>query len=273
MINTTERHFQHKFYHIGWPCLLCNAKPCECKDGKNAIFVTNWRTDNPLHIFFFIFSPHFCHVEEKNKIQGRLETRPPLPGQNKRIRPAATALEVRIHMNIHDTWLAYLDFYCVFVCEDQCLGGSNPTEQGGSLLADGSNQGWLPDTFQVGGCAFLKHLKESHIHTHTKKHKYTQISGVIICNAGFWSPSPGLSLWESHQQGTQVIFKHKNTHRLYSNTKTLRSISLSSLTLGGKAWQRGCCEAYSWNSEACSRHQIEVVFFIALLQFSAPFYC
>ena len=217
-----------------------------------------------------IFSSLFW---EKNKIQGRLETRPPLPGQNKRIRPAATALEVRIHMNIHDTWLAYLDFYCVFVCEDQCLGGSNPTEQGGSLLADGSNQGWLPDTFQVGGCAFLKHLKESHIHTHTKKHKYTQISGVIICNAGFWSPSPGLSLWESHQQGTQVIFKHKNTHRLYSNTKTLRSISLSSLTLGGEAWQRGCCEAYSWNSEACSRHQIEVVFFIALLQFSAQFCC
>ena len=173
MINTTERYFQHKFSHIGWPCLLCNAKPCECKDGKNAIFLTNWRTDNPLHIFFFIFSPHFCHVEKKNKIQGRLETRPPLPGQNKRIRPAATALEVRIHMNIHDTWLAYLDFYCVFVCEDQCLGGSNPTEQGGSLLADGSNQGWLPDTFQVGGCAFLKHLKESHTHIHT--YEETQI--------------------------------------------------------------------------------------------------
>ena len=180
MINTTERHFQHKFYHIGWPCLLCNAKPCECKDGKNAIFVTNWRTDNPLHILFF---STFLPCWEKNKIQGRLETRPPLPGQNKRIRPAATALEVRIHMNIHKnihddvyntcTWLAYLNFFCVFVCEDQWLGGSNPTEQGGSLLADGSNQGWLPDTFQVGGCAFLKHLKESHTHIHT--YEETQI--------------------------------------------------------------------------------------------------
>ena len=149
---------------------------------RKAMWVQRWKkchifdklkNRQPPPYFLLYFFSTFLPCWEKNKIQGRLETRPPLPGQNKRIRPAATALEVRIHMNIHDTWLAYLDFYCVFVCEDQCLGGSNPTEQGGSLLADGSNQGWLPDTFQVGGCAFLKHLKESHTHLHT--YEETQI--------------------------------------------------------------------------------------------------